>query len=54
VLFARAEVYILQRRNLADARRLLELYLKSALTPEDPPRARAQELLKQIRADAAR
>jgi len=48
VLFARAETYVRQKRNLADARRLLELYLKINLTPDDPPRYRAEELLKQI------
>jgi tetratricopeptide (TPR) repeat protein len=45
VLFTRAESYIEGRRNLADARLLLERYLRSPLTPEDPPRERAQELL---------
>jgi tetratricopeptide (TPR) repeat protein len=48
VLFDRAEAYIRQRRNLADARQMLEQYLKAPLTPDDPPRERAQELLKQI------
>ena len=48
VLFARAEVYVRQKRNLADARRLLQQYLNSTLTPDDPPRERAEELLKQI------
>lgn len=48
VLFARAETYVRQKRNLSDARRLLVQYLKSNLTPEDPPRERAEELLKQI------
>ncbi len=45
VLFTRAESYIEGRRNLAEARLLLERYLRSPLTPEDPPRQRAQELL---------
>lgn len=48
VLFARAELYIQQKRNLSDARQLLQQYLKSSLTPDDPPRERAEELLKQI------
>jgi tetratricopeptide (TPR) repeat protein len=46
VLFHRAEVYVRQNRNLGEARALLEQYLKSSLTPEDPPRQRAEELLK--------
>src|SRR5262249_44771548 len=49
VLFARAEGYVRQKRNLSDARKLLETYLNSStLTPEDPPREKAEELLKQI------
>jgi tetratricopeptide (TPR) repeat protein len=46
VLFERAALYIRQRRNLTDARDLLERYLRSPLTPDDPPRHRAEELLK--------
>ncbi len=49
VIFARAETYIEGRRNLADARLLLERYLRSPLTPDDPPRERAQELLAKAR-----
>ena len=48
VLFARAETYVRQKRNLASARQLLERYLRSNLTPDDPPRERAEGLLKQI------
>ena len=44
-LFARAETYIRQKRNLKDARELLERYLASPLTPEDPPRGDARALL---------
>ncbi len=47
VLFARAETYIQQKRNLNDARELLKRYLASPLTPEDPPRESALALLKQ-------
>jgi tetratricopeptide (TPR) repeat protein len=49
VLFTRAESYIEERRNLADARTLLERYLRCPLTPDDPPRERAQELLAKAR-----
>lgn len=48
VLFAQAETLIHQKRNLSDAQLLLQRYLKSNLTPDDPPRERAEELLKQI------
>jgi Flp pilus assembly protein TadD len=44
-LFARAETYIQQKRNLNDARQLLERYLASPLTPDDPPREHARTLL---------
>jgi hypothetical protein len=44
-LFVRAEAYIQQKRNLNDARRLLERYLASPLTPDDPPREDARALL---------
>jgi len=47
VMFARAETYVQQRRNLADARQLLERYLASPLTPDDPPRDEARTLLSQ-------
>jgi Flp pilus assembly protein TadD len=45
LMFARAETYIQQKRNLNDARRLLERYLASPLTPDDPPREDARALL---------
>jgi len=46
--FERAAIYIETGRNLEEARRLLREYLESPLTPEDPPRRRAEELLKQL------
>jgi tetratricopeptide (TPR) repeat protein len=46
VLFERADAYIKERRNLEEARELLERYLRSPLTPSDPPRERAEALLK--------
>jgi tetratricopeptide (TPR) repeat protein len=48
LLFARAETYIQQKRNLKDAHQLLERYLASPLTPDDPPRQDARTLLSQI------
>ncbi len=47
-LFYRAQTYIDSKRNLSDARTLLENYLRAMLTPEDPPRQKAQELLAKI------
>jgi Flp pilus assembly protein TadD len=44
-LFSRAETFIHQKRNLNDARQLLERYLASPLTPDDPPRDDARALL---------
>ena len=49
ILFYRAETYIETSHNLSDARTLLETYLRATLSPEDPPRQRAQELLSQTR-----
>ena len=48
LLFSRAETYIAQKRNLKAARQLLERYLSSPLTPDDPPRSEAEKLLKQL------
>ncbi len=45
VLFYRAEAYVEDRRNLETARGLLERYLHLPLTPDDPPRGRAEALL---------
>jgi Flp pilus assembly protein TadD len=47
LLFARAESYLNSKRNQAEARSLLEKYLKLPLTPDDPPRRDAEKLLKQ-------
>lgn len=49
VLFAQAETYIGSSRNMADARRLLEEYLKGPLSPDDPPREEALKLLEKAR-----
>ena len=48
VLFERANTYIHAKRNLEQARLLLEQYLASPLTPNDPPREEAERLLKQV------
>jgi tetratricopeptide (TPR) repeat protein len=46
VLYARADTYITQSRNLETARKLLQRYLQAQLSPDDPPRATAEKLLK--------
>ncbi|MGH8064451.1 MAG: tetratricopeptide repeat protein [Candidatus Entotheonellia bacterium] len=48
LLFARAEMYIRQERNLEEARELLRRYLQMPLTPEDPPRREAERLLAKV------
>ncbi|SRR5260370_12488300 len=48
VIFARAHTYIQEKRNLDKAKSLLMKYLQSDLTPEDPPRAQAEKLLRQV------
>jgi tetratricopeptide (TPR) repeat protein len=48
LMYARADVYIQEGRNLEVARNLLHRYLNSALTPDDPPRSEAAKLLRQV------
>lgn len=47
LMFERAQYYIRNKRNLPTAKLLLERYLKAPLTPDHPPRAEAERLLKQ-------
>ena len=46
-MFARAYLYVQQKRNLDTARSLLKRYLSPELTPDDPPRSDAAKLLAQ-------
>ncbi len=46
VAFAEARVDIENRRNLEQARGLLQQYLHASLTPDDPPRQEAEKLLR--------
>lgn len=46
VAFAEARVDIENRRNLEQARGLLQQYLHANLTPDDPPRQEAEKLLR--------
>lgn len=48
VMFERAHSYVQQKRNLDVAKTLLEKYLQSPVGPEDPSKAEAQKLLKQV------
>jgi Flp pilus assembly protein TadD len=47
VSFARAQTYVEQKRNLEQAKALLQQYLRSDLTPDDPSRAQAEKLLRE-------
>jgi Flp pilus assembly protein TadD len=47
LLYERAETYIRNGRNLDLARELLQRYMNSSLTADDPPRSDAQKLLRQ-------
>lgn len=49
VWYARADTLIKQKRNFAEAKRLLERYMQSSsITPDDPSKSEAQKLLKQV------
>jgi Flp pilus assembly protein TadD len=52
LLFDKAETYILARKNLPAAAKLLEQYLRSELKPDMPSRAEAEKLLRQARGGA--
>jgi tetratricopeptide (TPR) repeat protein len=45
LMYAKADLLIQTKRNLPEARKLLQRYLSTDLTPDDPPRADAQKLL---------
>lgn len=46
ILFARAQTYLETGRKPEEARRLLQEYLRSAITPDDPPRQTAEKMLR--------
>ncbi len=46
--FARADVLIKQKRNLDEAKLLLEKYMSASITVDDPPKGEARRLLKQV------
>jgi tetratricopeptide (TPR) repeat protein len=46
LMYARAHLYVEEGRNLDTARLLLQRYMQAQLTPDDPPRADAEKLMK--------
>lgn len=48
VWFARADVLIQHKRNLEEARNLLQKYMQAPVTVDDPPKQEALRLLKQV------
>lgn len=48
VWYVKADTLIKQKRNLDEAKRLLERYMQSSITPDDPSKNEAQRLLKQV------
>jgi cytochrome c-type biogenesis protein CcmH/NrfG len=48
VWFARADALIKQKRDLAEAKGLLEKYMHAPITVDDPPKQDAARLLKQV------
>lgn len=53
VWFAKADVLIKQKRNLTEAKTLLEQYVQAPVTVDDPPKEQAFRLLKQAQAGGA-
>jgi tetratricopeptide (TPR) repeat protein len=48
LMYAKADLYIKNGKNLDVAKDLLKRYLSSTLTPDDPPRSDAAKLLRQV------
>jgi len=48
VWYARADLLIKQKRDLNEARALLQKYLHAPVTPDDPPKEQALRLLKKV------
>jgi Tfp pilus assembly protein PilF len=48
LLYVRAECYVKAGRNMDTAKDLLQRYLKATISPDDPPKADARKLLRQI------
>ena len=52
VIFEKASHLVRTKKNLPEAKALLQKYLRSPITADDPPRAEAERLLKQASAGA--
>jgi tetratricopeptide (TPR) repeat protein len=48
VLFAWASVLVKQKRDIPQAKTMLEEYMQASLTPDDPPKHEARRLLKEV------
>jgi tetratricopeptide (TPR) repeat protein len=48
VLFAWASVLVKQKRDLPQAKAMLQKYMEASLTPDDPPKHEARRLLKEV------
>ena len=48
VLFAWASVLVKQKRDLGQAKSMLEKYMQASITPDDPPKHEARRLLKEV------
>ncbi len=48
VLFAWASVLVKQKRDLPQAKTMLEKYMQASLTPDDPPKHEARRLLREV------
>ncbi|HEX4810622.1 MAG TPA: hypothetical protein VH325_16920 [Bryobacteraceae bacterium] len=48
VWFTWADTLIKEKRNLPEAKTLLQKYIQAQITPDDPPKSQASKLLKQV------
>jgi tetratricopeptide (TPR) repeat protein len=48
VLFAWASVLVKQKRDLGEAKTMLQKYMQASITPDDPPKNEARRLLKEV------
>jgi predicted Zn-dependent protease len=48
IWFARADTLIKNKRNLDEAKSLLQKYVQASITVDDPPKGEAARLLKQV------
>ena len=48
LMFAKADLYIRNGRNLDQAKTLLKRYMSCSITPDDPPKSAAAKLLHQV------